>query len=416
MAAPTIEGTGGVYALRWEELGLTAHVDRLREDSRHVITAEVRVVSDTRGHLHQARFNLTSTTSRLSLARQLLSRLPGLDWDGVLEQLSVKVIREYRKGEPVVVLDGPGISEQASYLVDPLIRLRVPNLLFGTGGSGKTTLALYLAALVQSKTAVQNGFNAEPGVVLYLDYEPSREDLERPLRDLEVGNGLPDSFIFYRRCYQPFASEVESLRQECKERNVTIIIVDSLALACGGEPESSQIAVEFFRALRSLEDPTGAPMTAFILHHKNREGGFYGNIYWWNYSRNIWEIIASEDSPPGTLVFGLYHRKYNNTPKHKDIGLMFEFEEGTITLKPSDIRDDPTLAPKAPPKERIKAALRSRQPMKPAEIAKAIGDVKITTDYVYSYLKRGRGKDFTELPVGWVLLAHESEDNSHGAK
>ena len=99
--------TGGVFKLEWEEEQISVRLDRLTEDSKHTVTGEITISSSVpghRGHLHQARLNLTSTSARRTLATYLNSRAQGGDWDGIVEQACVRVLEGYREGEPLVHL------------------------------------------------------------------------------------------------------------------------------------------------------------------------------------------------------------------------------------------------------------------------------------------------------------------------
>src|SRR5690349_21786738 len=58
------------------------------------------------GRLHKARFNLSSTSARNTLARALSSRapVPDLDWSDVLEDFCRQVMAAEEAGEPVVMV------------------------------------------------------------------------------------------------------------------------------------------------------------------------------------------------------------------------------------------------------------------------------------------------------------------------
>ena len=195
MSEPILTPLGGTYRLVWEDHLLTITVDRL-VDHRDTLTAEVTVTSQSpvvQGHLHGARLNLTSTTARATLSRALRERIDWLPWSDIIEQTCVLVLRKHREGEPVVNLAEVQQPESSAYRLEPLLVEGKPNLLFGSGGLGKSMLGIYTAALVAS--GVEDAkFNPEPGNVLYLDWEDDQYELHARLKLIAKGFELGDLF------------------------------------------------------------------------------------------------------------------------------------------------------------------------------------------------------------------------------
>ena len=94
-----IQGGSGIYSLEWPNMNISASVSRFKEDSNHELRAEVWVQSArplSSGHMGQGRLILTSPANRKTFAKSLSDRDPEVDWDKVIEQLSVAVLEEWR--------------------------------------------------------------------------------------------------------------------------------------------------------------------------------------------------------------------------------------------------------------------------------------------------------------------------------
>ena len=105
-------------------------VDRLRNE-RENLTGEIAVKTTNPGiapHLHQARFNLTSTTARKTLAKALGERLD-LAWDDMIEQACVMVLAKHREGEPVIRVGKLPPREGLKYRVDPILLNNQPTII-----------------------------------------------------------------------------------------------------------------------------------------------------------------------------------------------------------------------------------------------------------------------------------------------
>jgi len=72
----------------------------------------------------------------------------------------------------------------------------------------------------------------------------------RPIQAAETDGGfdIPDGLLFYCTEVAPLAEAAPDLRCFIAERDVGLIIVDSVGLARGGAPESSEDTLRFFRA------------------------------------------------------------------------------------------------------------------------------------------------------------------------
>ena len=148
-STPQVASQAGIYTVQWEEERVVIRIDRLQEH-RSELTGEITVRTSLPGvlpHLHQARFNLTSTTARRTLAKALTERVP-LAWDDLLEQACVLVLTLYRAGEPVMEVGNQERETAPPWLLHPLLRRGQPTLLYGPGKTGKSYIAALCGLLV----------------------------------------------------------------------------------------------------------------------------------------------------------------------------------------------------------------------------------------------------------------------------
>ena len=116
---------------------------------------------------------------------------------------------------------------------------RHPVILFGDGGTAKSYTALYLAGLLD-----QRGVR-----VMYCDWEFDGEDHRDRLERL-FGSDMPD--VRYIRCERPLVHEADRIHRIVQEDGIGYVMYDSIAFACDGPPEASEVAGAYFRAVRQI--------------------------------------------------------------------------------------------------------------------------------------------------------------------
>jgi hypothetical protein len=392
-STPELTANAGIYLLEWHPENIRICVDRM-DDHNHATTGELTIKykapeSTDYEHLHQARLNLTSTSSRNGLAKYLTERVPEVEWGGVLEQACVKTLAKHREGEPVRMVGNQPLGERPKYLSYPLLLARQPNMIFGPQGSAKTTLAL--------KTALETDVNT-----LHLDYEWFEDEVNCLTRRLKEGMGLaPDTEIAYRFCSQPLADDILSIQRMVLETQAELVIVDSVGTACGGDLMDPSVILRYFSALRSLR------VTTLSIDHVAKENrGPFGSIYKINACRNVWEAVRGT-SDDGHLTVGLHHRKLNSGPLLKPLGFKFTYAPDSIVPQKTDARQIPEVLAGMALADQIEAAL-LRQSMTPAELAEELGKPTSTLSPILS-----KHKDkFVSLGGGkWGVKAMESDND-----
>ena len=406
MSKPDLRVNAGIYDLVWRDEQVGVRVDRLHENSSNSVVGEITVKTLLPGvapHLHQAQLNLTSTSARRTLAKHLGERLSELDWDGIIEDACVLVLRAYREGEPVVAIRDVPPRHGARHRLEPLLVEGHPNLIFGAGGIGKSLLATYFAILI-STGHQHNGLSPMPGNVLYLDYETSPEELHERVINIEAGLGETGfSNIKYRFCVHDLPSEVEEIQRIVMEGEIEFAIIDSMGPACGSDPNSPEAVISYFTALRSLR------ITTLTLDHIAKNSATptpFGSVYKTNLSRNVFELRKKQEAGDDTLEMGLFHRKANFGKLLPPRGLAATFTPTTICFNGCNVRDIPELAEGMSIRQRIKDLLLSDKPLTAKEIAE---ELNVPQTSVRVILNRCRGKDFVRLTDDpeptWGVLA-----------
>lgn len=395
----SIKELGGIYDVEWTD-GLRIHIERMHEDSKGVLTGEVTIThsAEINPHIHQARLNFTSTRSRNDVARHCAKRVVGgLDeaaWSDRIESMSVNVLKLYRTGEPVLNLREVVQPESLSYRVNPYAFEGQANLIYGAGGLGKSMFGANMAVIVGGGV-IDSGMEAEPGRVLYLDWETDAFELHNRVRLISEGACLvnvPD--IYYRFCSAPLASDIHWIRRIVLDHNIQFVIVDSAGPACGGNPEAADATLQFFAALRSLR------VTSLIIAHVSKNGnsekGPFGSVYWMNMSRNVWELKKSQDSDSEALDIALIHRKVNNGKLLKPRGYRVNFSHESIAFESIDPKVSAGLSEHMPMADRIGEVLK-RGAMSYQQIADALGANEGTTRKT---LSQQNGKRFQNIGGG----------------
>jgi hypothetical protein len=279
----------------------------------------------------------------------------------VLERACRLTALHVRAGAPVVCL-WPQRAPAARHLIAKLVLAGETNVLFGDGGSGKSLVALALAVAASTGQALPAGLVPTAPIrrVLYLDYESCQAEHEDRLAGLLAGLEIPEAPpILYRQMVRPLADDAAVLRAEISQHQIDLVIVDSLAPACGPEPEGADAAVRTFTALRSF----GA-VSRLVVAHVSHAGAAqrigptkpFGSIFNYNLARNIWEVRRADDDGDH-LVLGLYHRKFNSGRRLPPFGLRVEMDAEATTLHGHDLGQEPDLVARTSIAYRLKQAL-----------------------------------------------------------
>jgi hypothetical protein len=388
---------------------VTLDLSHLHE-GREGITAELLVTSAIHGAIHWGRLNLLSTPARAGLVKTLERTAPVAPWALVLERACRLTALHVRAGAPVVCLM-PRRAPTTRHVIAKLVLAGETNVLFGDGGSGKSLLALALAVAASTGTPLPGGLvpTAPPRRVLYLDYESCQEEHEDRLAGLLAGLEVTEAPpILYRQMVRPLADDAAFLRAEISQHAIDLVIVDSLAPACGAEPEGADAAVRTFTALRSF-----GPVTRQVIAHVSKAGADqrtgptrpFGSVFVQNLARNVWEVRKADDDSEH-LVLGLYHRKFNSGRRLPPFGLRIETDAATTTLHAHDMGREPDLVARASLTQRLLTALRPGA-FTTAELTASVGGPELSVRRALERLReKGHVVSLPDTkPMKWGLHA-----------
>jgi len=224
----------------------------------------------------------------------------------------------------------------------PILRSH-PTILFGDGASGKSYLALWIAGTI-----------ARDVPVLYADFEFEAEAHRDRLQRL-FGTGMPRD-LHYVRCSQPIVNEVGRLQKHILEHGIGFIVVDSIAFALNGPPESAEIAAAFFRSLRTLNvGSLSLAHTTKSLEQSDQKP--FGSTFFSNGARSVWHVKRNDDEGTGssTVELALSHRKSNTGQRLSTRGIKLGFAGASTTVEPFDLAGSADLATTLPIWQRVKA-------------------------------------------------------------
>jgi hypothetical protein len=344
-----LSGGGGHYTLDWPELNISFKVNRIKESTDHEVKGEVMVVSQrptSAGHLRYGRLNLTSPSARNSFAKSLAARDSSVDWDQCMEQMCVAVIGDWRSGVPLTQITGDvDVKAQAKWLIEPVIQANNPTLIYGPGASGKSWLAVYLAVLCDAHLH-HGGLTVEPSKVLYLDWETDEMEIGTRVTMIRNGLGLEGkSGIWYKQMTQGLSADIETVRTICLEKNIDLVVVDSMGAACAGEPESAEVVLRAFSSLRSLNT------SSLLIDHTNKENvssqstnpsNLFGSVYKANASRIVMEVHREAGHRTGdAMSVGLFMKKANNIKLRPPLGFELRFTDDSVHIERQDVKDTP---------------------------------------------------------------------------
>lgn len=333
MSLPNIDNKGTVIRFEWKDEMLTATVSRLSQDKTGTIKGQLLFETSNpeyHKHLLQQTYNFSSPRTQKMLKDDISKRYnkPEIDWDSILEQLSVYTKNIFNEGEaPTEVWTDENIIP-LEYKLYPILPKGEPTILFADGGSGKSTLALFIACCITLPWN-DNPLHLKPefGKVLYLDWETNINTFKRRLQWLQHGHSLPNFFITYRRCRLSLSEDIEEIHRIIAENKIDTVIIDSVIGACEGDINKNEVAADFYRALRALTDTT-----TLAIHHvsKDKLAGSrspFGSAYFSNLARSVWELTSSQEPGESKLSICLSHYKSNDDTKHQPIGMEVEYRK-----------------------------------------------------------------------------------------
>ena len=334
---------GTVYTFDFPVQQVHAEVDEVRVDSK-VLKAEIKFSSYrevSRGFLGYTDLNLKASGSRKSFANDLKERDETVsDWNQIVTAVSMHLIEDYKTGEEAVHLDGEVNQEnKMHWLVQPLLADTI-NTIYAPGASGKSWLAIYLATLVQHGVMESDALHAqEQKNVMILDWETNEKEFAGRYAQVRKGLKLPYSPLEENIVYKPmrasFSASITQISRVAMEKDIGLIIIDSIGAASGGASEESQVTLELFNRMKVLDTPILA------IDHTNKANvpgkNLFGSEYKYNETRILWEIKPTQSLTYLDIV--LHSRKSNNSQNLGSMALRVDFSPEAVFFSRKNISD-----------------------------------------------------------------------------
>jgi len=361
MNKPSVTPGIGLFNYNWPELQLRIMVRGYNANGH----AELLFFSGNgldEVLLDQNNVNLLSASAKHNQVKKLERLRNDVPWDDALTWVTHLTVETARQGEPVeTIWPSEDDTLEPSYLLKPILYLNHPCVVFGDYGSLKSLLALVIVYITQLPLTDNNlGLVTlkESTHCLYLDYEDDRSSFKKRWSAISQGFGIKASMpIEYRRMTSTVADSVEKLQQDIADRDIKLLIVDSLGPAARGNLNDAEPAIRYHEALRKLG------ITSLTLAHCSkdqltRKRTIFGSIYFTNLARSIWECKAEQEAGEDEAIISLKHSKASLSRLHSPLGYRFTFTNDSIAVAKADLRDT-GLSGELPLSVRIKDLLRS---------------------------------------------------------
>lgn len=323
----------GGYTFWWESLNVKVVVDRLSDEGVGEI-AFYYVNGSTR-LLKRSKENLLSGRTMTSLAKELNKNIE-IDWDTILTYVCTNSIDAMREGEPLIKLESTKYGNQKpEMLLPPLFVKNAVNTVYADYGSAKSYFLITVGLILQMELTTDLQL---PPVgrhnVLWLDWENDPNIVGWQMSCLGRGFGQDFSELNYRHCSRPLADDIGAIRDKVAECNADVVMIDSLGMAVGDDLMLTRPAFKFFAALREIPGITPILIGHTAKSLDNKAKTVYGNAFYQNESRMIWEFQKTQEQESPELTLTLFNRK---SPPfmglHSDMAFQFSFDGDKTTVE-----------------------------------------------------------------------------------
>jgi hypothetical protein len=377
----------GLYRVAFPSHRVILEFDRLT-DARGGVTGELTVILGGTVLLGSTHIGLKSDSARDRISKTLdaLTGRGTIPWKRLLGVACTAVLNAHRRGTPIITLEPDDhTSSHVPFILNPLVYRGHQTLAFAPGGSCKSYLAFYFALLACHGRS-QTGIGAVKTPVLYLDWELDADTVTGRLKAIQTGH--PDLGLvrpFYRRCEYPLHQDVHQIAAHVARLGVQLLIIDSAAMACGGDLTSPDSAIKLQRALRTIG------CASLVLAHvpksvqEGQETSAYGTVFFRELARNVWEFQRTKDTKPVRVA--LHQKKNNFGPALPPLGFELSFSQETVNIESYDPTDEPECEDKVPVVSRIRNLLDDGIHRDSQEIAEILGLPISTTKTILSNYK-----------------------------
>lgn len=328
------------------------NTEQTKQDTLNTMISVELQIPGSHPKPYTMRVNLFSHSAMESLSRSLTKSLGGtLKWEHLLNTAQTALVRYLSERDTSTDLAAVP-DEESPMLFAPFLVKDGANLLFGDGGTGKTFFCLRLAlSLATGKPFL--GYTPQEAVpTLFVDYEDNERTASFRLSRLCADPALGLNPITAKMCFRyvnpqgaPIYTIVPALKKIIRDHNIGLVLIDSVASACGAEPEKAESAALYYNALKAL-GVTSLSIAHVVKTEGSKQDKAFGSVFWHNLARNTWNLQGEEDPEVGvgtlgsvlgekSKQLGLFHRKFNGGAKSPPIHMRIvygvkdvRFEEG----------------------------------------------------------------------------------------
>lgn len=289
------------------------------------------------------------------------------------------------------------------YLVEGLVPEGYPMVVYGEGGSVKSTLALSLSISVAQGEREWMGRAVRQTPVLYVDFELEGEEQTRRAYKLARGVGLdkpPPSLFYLPTLGVPASEALSAALSECRSLGVGLVVIDSVGLALEGDSLTANDVIRFHKKRLDPFRSTGAALVLIDHQAKQLPGQRYqdrtafGSVYKSLLARSIIQV-QPKSGEDNTIKVEMRQTKHNFGPKIAPFGAKIDFypQRTVVEMVELDERDLDGGTQNAAHK--VRQAL-ARGAAYPDDLAQATGLAAKTVKNVLTELKKA-GK---AMPTG----------------
>lgn len=376
---PEVLQSFNCFIFAWNKVGYVISIDQVREDRDGGFHAELWVerVEPRTGKkvatLYQDSLNLYSDQKRSKAARKLTEKYNGLDWEAAIHFACLSAADKYRHTEPALELDQMIAPKETQYLLDKLCPLNDTSIFYGDKASCKSWIGLAACVAVETGETIANIIRPQTtGPALYIDYETNASAMYRRLLMLSGGLGIPIPKIHYLQPHRRFVDDLPSIRREYMRIMPAMMLVDSLALAVGGDINEAKEASPFLEALRTFD------CTRIVIGQISKAdqaskstGKIIGSTLYDYLGRSNWQIRADDSANPNVSML-LTKTNYRWWRDPLGMRLSFDDEKNTCLFTEIDVLKVPALAQSTSVSYRIRKVLGQRGQMTIEDIASTI--------------------------------------------
>lgn len=349
----------------WVENTLGTLSEGNRNDSFAKITGKLHrggleakeIITLLEPHAERARFPLVELEKEVE---GICRRYPNNVKDSPKEEIELKPVAFSEMVEP----------PPQENLVGDLIPKNHTSLMYSDGGHGKSFIALALGFHIVTGQPFL-GKPTQKCNVLYCDWELTEEDHARRGHLIARGMGLakPPENIHYLQMNHSLGTVFPKLRQTICNYGIGLVIIDSLGLAAGVDPESAKQMIPFFAEIRSLG------VTTLIIDHQSKlqNGQMYrsktpfGSVFKSNLSRSVFQLRRTGGDVNITkLILTPTKSNFGALPENIALSLVF----GACDVKVEECELTPEDREYMKVSRQIIEVLREYGEMTKAEIAK----------------------------------------------